>query len=164
MLLLTQAACVWSVHSDDEVTVGKFYATFLIQDYFRKFKKRKEQGLVGIHPARVNTAIALQVRPNHVCMCVRMHVHVCICSTPSAIDILYDSLNKLHGYTVFLRIFLAFHFQLNDKTVNNLTNSSLTHITLFSHLLFPLKHPLPVSSLYCTKSHSSTPRPWDLRK
>uniref|UniRef100_A0A669P6X2 Voltage-dependent L-type calcium channel subunit alpha n=1 Tax=Phasianus colchicus TaxID=9054 RepID=A0A669P6X2_PHACC len=28
---------------DDEVTVGKFYATFLIQEYFRKFKKRKEQ-------------------------------------------------------------------------------------------------------------------------
>lgn len=26
---------------DDEVTVGKFYATFLIQDYFRRFKKRK---------------------------------------------------------------------------------------------------------------------------
>ncbi|XP_041952935.1 voltage-dependent L-type calcium channel subunit alpha-1D isoform X2 [Alosa sapidissima] len=45
---------------DDEVTVGKFYATFLIQDYFRKFKKRKEQGLVGLHPARLNTAIALQ--------------------------------------------------------------------------------------------------------
>lgn len=30
---------------DDEVTVGKFYATFLIQDYFRRFKKRKEQAL-----------------------------------------------------------------------------------------------------------------------
>nr|XP_051708286.1 voltage-dependent L-type calcium channel subunit alpha-1D isoform X15 [Oryctolagus cuniculus] len=44
---------------DDEVTVGKFYATFLIQDYFRKFKKRKEQGLVGKHPAK-NTTIALQ--------------------------------------------------------------------------------------------------------
>ncbi|KAL7013140.1 hypothetical protein ACKWTF_015214 [Chironomus riparius] len=29
--------------NDDEVTVGKFYATFLIQDYFRRFKKRKEQ-------------------------------------------------------------------------------------------------------------------------
>nr|AAO83839.1 voltage-dependent L-type calcium channel alpha-1 subunit isoform b [Lymnaea stagnalis] len=28
---------------DDDVTVGKFYATFLIQDYFRRFKKRKEQ-------------------------------------------------------------------------------------------------------------------------
>lgn len=27
---------------DDEVTVGKFYATFLIQDYFRRFKKKKE--------------------------------------------------------------------------------------------------------------------------
>nr|XP_027803579.2 voltage-dependent L-type calcium channel subunit alpha-1D isoform X2 [Marmota flaviventris] len=44
---------------DDEVTVGKFYATFLIQDYFRKFKKRKEQGLVGKYPAK-NTTIALQ--------------------------------------------------------------------------------------------------------
>ena len=28
---------------DDEVTVGKFYATFLIQDYFRRFKKKKEK-------------------------------------------------------------------------------------------------------------------------
>uniref|UniRef100_A0A182VSR0 Voltage-dependent L-type calcium channel subunit alpha n=1 Tax=Anopheles minimus TaxID=112268 RepID=A0A182VSR0_9DIPT len=26
---------------EDEVTVGKFYATYLIQDYFRRFKKRK---------------------------------------------------------------------------------------------------------------------------
>ncbi|XP_034552493.1 voltage-dependent L-type calcium channel subunit alpha-1D [Notolabrus celidotus] len=46
---------------DDEITVGKFYATFLIQDYFRKFKRRKEQGLVGRHSwERLNTAMALQ--------------------------------------------------------------------------------------------------------
>ncbi|MFT7819108.1 voltage-dependent L-type calcium channel subunit alpha-1D-like isoform X2 [Arapaima gigas] len=45
---------------DDEVTVGKFYATFLIQDYFRKFKKRKEEGLVGMHTSQNNTAVALQ--------------------------------------------------------------------------------------------------------
>lgn len=45
---------------DDEVTVGKFYATFLIQEYFRKFKKRKEQGLVGKVPPK--TALSLQVR------------------------------------------------------------------------------------------------------
>uniref|UniRef100_A0AAR2KQ11 Voltage-dependent L-type calcium channel subunit alpha n=1 Tax=Pygocentrus nattereri TaxID=42514 RepID=A0AAR2KQ11_PYGNA len=45
---------------DDEVTVGKFYATFLIQDYFRKFKKRKELGLVGRHNTNLNTTIALQ--------------------------------------------------------------------------------------------------------
>ncbi|KAM9856361.1 voltage-dependent L-type calcium channel subunit alpha-1D [Aulostomus maculatus] len=46
---------------DDEVTVGKFYATFLIQDYFRKFKRRKEQGLVGRRSfERVNTTMALQ--------------------------------------------------------------------------------------------------------
>uniref|UniRef100_A0A671SKH1 Voltage-dependent L-type calcium channel subunit alpha n=1 Tax=Sinocyclocheilus anshuiensis TaxID=1608454 RepID=A0A671SKH1_9TELE len=43
---------------DDEVTVGKFYATFLIQEYFRKFKKRKEQGLVSKIPPK--TALSLQ--------------------------------------------------------------------------------------------------------
>ena len=26
---------------NDDVTVGKFYATYLIQEYFRKFKQRK---------------------------------------------------------------------------------------------------------------------------
>ncbi|XP_068190490.1 voltage-dependent L-type calcium channel subunit alpha-1D isoform X4 [Antennarius striatus] len=46
---------------DDEVTVGKFYATFLIQDYFRNFKRRKEQGLVGRRSLeRLNTTMALQ--------------------------------------------------------------------------------------------------------
>lgn len=30
--------CIFCL-GDDEVTVGKFYATFLIQDYFRRFKK-----------------------------------------------------------------------------------------------------------------------------
>jgi len=32
-----------TVAEGNDVTVGKFYATFLIQDYFRRFKKRKEQ-------------------------------------------------------------------------------------------------------------------------
>jgi len=32
---------------EEEVTVGKFYATFLIQDYFRRFKKKKDFGLEG---------------------------------------------------------------------------------------------------------------------
>ncbi|XP_059359002.1 voltage-dependent L-type calcium channel subunit alpha-1D isoform X4 [Carassius carassius] len=44
---------------DDDITVGKFYATFLIQDYFRKFRKRKEQGLVGCQPY-LNSTTALQ--------------------------------------------------------------------------------------------------------
>jgi hypothetical protein len=30
---------------EEEVTVGKFYATFLIQDYFRRFKKKKDYGI-----------------------------------------------------------------------------------------------------------------------
>uniref|UniRef100_A0A6Q2Z697 Voltage-dependent L-type calcium channel subunit alpha n=1 Tax=Esox lucius TaxID=8010 RepID=A0A6Q2Z697_ESOLU len=34
-------------HQEEDVTVGKFYATFLIQDYFRKFRKRKEKGDMG---------------------------------------------------------------------------------------------------------------------
>ena len=32
---------------EEEVTVGKFYATFLIQDYFRRFKKKKDYNLEG---------------------------------------------------------------------------------------------------------------------
>lgn len=32
-----------NVFSGDEVTCGKFYASFLIQDYFKKFRKRKER-------------------------------------------------------------------------------------------------------------------------
>uniref|UniRef100_A0A3Q0QXQ4 Voltage-dependent L-type calcium channel subunit alpha n=1 Tax=Amphilophus citrinellus TaxID=61819 RepID=A0A3Q0QXQ4_AMPCI len=55
---------------DDEVTVGKFYATFLIQDYFRKFKRRKEQGLVGRRSwERLNTTLALQVRKVQIFVC-----------------------------------------------------------------------------------------------
>ncbi|CAF0765433.1 unnamed protein product [Adineta ricciae] len=49
--------------SDDDVTVGKFYATFLIQDYFRRFKKRKEQAAkkiqLGFSGASKNS-VALQ--------------------------------------------------------------------------------------------------------
>lgn len=40
--------------------MGKFYATFLIQDYFRKFRRRKEKGLLGAE-APPSTSSALQV-------------------------------------------------------------------------------------------------------
>ncbi|XP_036388852.1 voltage-dependent L-type calcium channel subunit alpha-1D-like [Megalops cyprinoides] len=45
-------------HEEEEVTVGKFYATFLIQDYFRKFRKRKEK--CGLGEPDVNNSSALQ--------------------------------------------------------------------------------------------------------
>ncbi|XP_077996994.1 muscle calcium channel subunit alpha-1-like [Glandiceps talaboti] len=45
--------------SDDEVTVGKFYATFLIQDYFRRFKKRKQTQMKQ-HGTDGNTVANLQ--------------------------------------------------------------------------------------------------------
>ncbi|CAL8279135.1 unnamed protein product [Boreogadus saida] len=47
-------------HREEEVTVGKFYATFLIQDYFRKFRKRKEKdGLAGEPEAGNASAVQL---------------------------------------------------------------------------------------------------------
>ncbi|NXP66127.1 CAC1F protein, partial [Chloropsis cyanopogon] len=46
---------------EEEVTVGKFYATFLIQDYFRKFRRRKERGMLGASAGPSNEC-ALQVR------------------------------------------------------------------------------------------------------
>jgi len=45
---------------EEEVTVGKFYATFLIQDYFRKFRRRKERGMLGPNAGPSNEC-ALQV-------------------------------------------------------------------------------------------------------
>ncbi|XP_031649219.1 LOW QUALITY PROTEIN: voltage-dependent L-type calcium channel subunit alpha-1F-like [Oncorhynchus kisutch] len=47
-------------HEEEDVTVGKFYATFLIQDYFRKFRKRKEQGDLEEGDPN-NTSAALQL-------------------------------------------------------------------------------------------------------
>uniref|UniRef100_A0A3B3X020 Voltage-dependent L-type calcium channel subunit alpha n=1 Tax=Poecilia mexicana TaxID=48701 RepID=A0A3B3X020_9TELE len=40
---------------DDEVTVGKFYATFLLQDHFRKFLKRQEE-YYGYRPSKKSTS------------------------------------------------------------------------------------------------------------
>lgn len=41
--------------SDDEVTVGKFYATFLLQDHFRKFLKCQEE-YYGYRPTKKNAS------------------------------------------------------------------------------------------------------------
>jgi hypothetical protein len=46
---------------EDEVTVGKFYATFLIQDYFRRFKKKKESKTIADNPdSSDDKAVTLQ--------------------------------------------------------------------------------------------------------
>ena len=31
-----------SISAEEGITVGKFYATFLIQEYFRRFKKKRQ--------------------------------------------------------------------------------------------------------------------------
>lgn len=43
MAIQGSAIRLLSSFPDDEVTVGKFYATFLIQEHFRKFMKRQEE-------------------------------------------------------------------------------------------------------------------------
>lgn len=52
--------CLFCIFTDDEVTVGKFYATFLIQDYFRKLKKRQEE-YYGRRPSKKNASREIQV-------------------------------------------------------------------------------------------------------
>ena len=47
---------------EDDVTVGKFYATFLIQDYFRKFKKKKKDEHSRTQGENDATTVTLQVR------------------------------------------------------------------------------------------------------
>jgi len=51
---------IYYLSGDDDITVGKFYATFLIQDYFRRFKKRKEQ-MQKMHQLGQHHTDALQV-------------------------------------------------------------------------------------------------------
>ncbi|XP_054713123.1 muscle calcium channel subunit alpha-1-like [Uloborus diversus] len=46
--------------ADEDVTVGKFYATFLIQDYFRRFKKRKEEREKAVGDGTEESTVALQ--------------------------------------------------------------------------------------------------------
>lgn len=55
------------VFPEEEVTVGKFYATFLIQDYFRKFRKRKEKGDLSGDTENANPS-AVQVRNLLLCL------------------------------------------------------------------------------------------------
>lgn len=52
--------CLVGPSADDEVTVGKFYATFLIQEHFRKFMKRQEE-YYGYRPKK--DTVQIQVRP-----------------------------------------------------------------------------------------------------
>merc|ERR1719228_206380 len=47
--------------ADDDVTVGKFYATFLIQDYFRRFKMRKAQMEIDADAPKEETSKPIQV-------------------------------------------------------------------------------------------------------
>ncbi|KAK1800978.1 hypothetical protein P4O66_004725 [Electrophorus voltai] len=48
--------------TEEEVTVGKFYATFLIQDYFRKFRKRKEKVCLGAPDSKNPSALQAGLR------------------------------------------------------------------------------------------------------
>lgn len=68
----------------EEVTCGKFYASFLIQDYFKKFRKRKERerkkkgkdkkDSLQVYQLPVYTCCCLVT-----CVCVSHFVCLCVC-------------------------------------------------------------------------------------
>ena len=68
------------------MTVGKFYATFLIQDYFRRFKKKKEVKAAAEAPADKSTIFQVSHVTCHVSRChdvtmSRCHVSRVTCYT-----------------------------------------------------------------------------------
>ena len=52
--------CYFVFYPDDDVTVGKFYATYLIQEYFRRFKAR-QKAQDQANEVQGNSTVALQV-------------------------------------------------------------------------------------------------------
>ena len=52
--------CYFFSYPDDDVTVGKFYATYLIQEYFRRFKAR-QKAQDQANEVQGNSTVALQV-------------------------------------------------------------------------------------------------------
>ena len=52
--------CCFFFYPDDDVTVGKFYATYLIQEYFRRFKAR-QKAQDQANEVQGNSTVALQV-------------------------------------------------------------------------------------------------------
>ena len=52
--------CYLFSYPDDDVTVGKFYATYLIQEYFRRFKAR-QKAQDQANEVQGNSTVALQV-------------------------------------------------------------------------------------------------------
>ena len=58
--LLSDGWNVISFYPDDDVTVGKFYATYLIQEYFRRFKAR-QKAQDQANEVQGNSTVALQV-------------------------------------------------------------------------------------------------------
>ena len=52
--------CYFFFYPDDDVTVGKFYATYLIQEYFRRFKAR-QKAQDQANEVQGNSTVALQV-------------------------------------------------------------------------------------------------------
>lgn len=66
------------------MTVGKFYATFLIQDYFRKFRKRKEKGDLTresdtTNPSAVQVSLSVSRRSACLYTPVDDEADLCVC-------------------------------------------------------------------------------------
>jgi len=83
--------------------VGKFYATFLIQDYFRRFKKRKEQELKeGDKEARNTVTLQVDIAKYGKCIIVfypeqtfffyRLAYELCMMLVPKSNELYLETL------------------------------------------------------------------------
>lgn len=64
---------------EDDVTVGKFYATFLIQDYFRRFKKKKQEIKEQIDKDASNTVTLQAGEWINICLWITREWAKCFC-------------------------------------------------------------------------------------
>uniref|UniRef100_A0A672MX75 Voltage-dependent L-type calcium channel subunit alpha n=1 Tax=Sinocyclocheilus grahami TaxID=75366 RepID=A0A672MX75_SINGR len=143
---------------DDDVTVGKFYATFLIQDYFRKFRKRKEQGLVGCQPY-LNSTTALQagLRTLHDIGPEIRRAISCDLHDEGLVDVNLHEEEEIYGVEHFSLYQILFRFILQGKDFSQQLQSLLVYYTFlhFNLTHFNFISYIDVCAFFHTASHKS---------
>ncbi len=113
--------------------MGKFYATFLIQDYFRKFKKRKEGRPGGSSPQhRTTPPSPLQVSRTYLDIdslelisCMFFYGHRFVCFALGALTL--TEIELLYCWHKF-----CFELDLNVKVPQDISCQPNLYLTIFS--------------------------------
>ncbi len=83
------------------MTVGKFYATFLIQDYFRRFKKKKETKTLGGDPNEPEETHTVTLQAGLRTLHEKVAPHLC---TYIHTGIVVRGSGRKRGYKNFLKV------------------------------------------------------------